>query len=109
VPESRPRSKKTTATTSEPESEPASEEAAKAGAAKASASARAHVCPVAFCPIGMALTSVQQIAPDVLDHLLAAGREFLLAAKAVVDARAADFDGGERQERQDTLERIEIG
>lgn len=100
MPESRPRSKKTTT----PTSEPASEEAAKAGATKASASA--HVCPVAFCPIGMALTSVQQVAPDVLDHLLAAARELLLAAKAVVDARAADFDGGERQ---GTLERIEIG
>jgi len=100
VPESRPRSKKTATA----KDQPSGEEAQKAGAAKASTSA--HVCPVAFCPIGMALTSLQQVAPDVLDHLLAAAREFLLAAKAVVDARAADFGG---DGRQDTLERIEIG
>jgi hypothetical protein len=53
----------------------------------------------------MALSSVQQVRPDVLEHLLSAAREFLLAARAVVDARASDFetkkDGG--------LKRIEIG
>lgn len=64
-----------------------------------------HVCPVAFCPIGMALSSVQQAGPDVIDHLLAAAGEFFLAARAVMDARGSDFDpkkdgGG--------LQRIEI-
>ena len=70
------------------------------------APAPSHVCSVAFCPIGMALTSIQGAGPEVLDHLLAAAREFLLAARAVIDARAADFEG-----RAGTagLEKIEIG
>lgn len=63
------------------------------------------MCQVAFCPIGLALSSVQQAAPDVMEHLLAAAREFFLAAKAVVDARAADLQAGSAPAR---LERIEI-
>ncbi len=63
------------------------------------------VCPVAFCPVGMALASVQHAGPDVLDHLLAAAKEFLLAARAVIDARADDFD---KRKGSNPLERIEI-
>ena len=66
---------------------------------------QSHVCPVAFCPIGMALSSVQQVRPDVLEHLLSAAREFLLAARAIVDARASDFE----TKRDGGLKRIEIG
>jgi hypothetical protein len=61
------------------------------------------VCPVSLCPIGMALSAMQGTKPDAVAHLLSAGREFLLAAKAVLDARAEEA-GGSR-----TLERIEIG
>jgi len=65
-----------------------------------------HVCDVAFCPIGLALSAVQPLKPDVVEHLLIAGREFLLAAKAVIDARAAEEgDAGPAP----TLERIDIG
>jgi hypothetical protein len=61
---------------------------------------------VAFCPIGLALSAVQPLKPDVVEHLLVAGREFLLAAKAVIDARVAeDPEGGPAP----TLERIDIG
>lgn len=101
--ETRTASKKTTTKPKEGPAAPRAE-APKAEAPKAEA-AREHVCPVAFCPIGMALSSVQQAGPDVLEHLLAAAREFLLAARTVIDARTSDFDpkkdgGG--------LERIEI-
>ena len=66
---------------------------------------REHVCSVAFCPIGMALSGVQQVRPEAIEHLLVAGRELLLAAKAVIDARAEDLaEGG----RASGLERIEI-
>jgi hypothetical protein len=65
-----------------------------------------HVCSVAFCPIGMALTGIQGAGPEVLDHLLSAAREFLLAARAVIDARAADFEG---TQGSGGLEKIEIG
>jgi hypothetical protein len=65
-----------------------------------------HVCSVAFCPIGMALTGIQGAGPEALDHLLAAAREFLLAARAVIDARAGDFEG---THGSGGLEKIEIG
>ena len=65
-----------------------------------------HVCNVAFCPIGLAISAVQPMKPDVIEHLLLAGREFFLAAKAVMDARAADLrkDGS-----SSTFEKIDIG
>jgi len=64
-----------------------------------------HVCNVAFCPIGLALSTVQGAAPDVLEHMLKAAQEFLLAAKAVIDNRAKDF---EDEPDKNNLERIEI-
>ncbi|MGZ6546270.1 MAG: hypothetical protein ACXVEI_13265 [Actinomycetota bacterium] len=65
-----------------------------------------HICNVALCPIGLALTAVQPLKPDVVEHLLVAGREFFLAAKALMDVRADDLkeDGGPT-----TFEKIDIG
>lgn len=73
----------------------------------AQAQQAARVCPVAFCPIGAALSAVQGAGPDVLEHLLAAAREFLLALKALVDARSADFE--EKAGPREPLTRIKIG
>jgi hypothetical protein len=42
----------------------------------------------------MALSAVEGARPDAVEHLLAAGREFLLATKAVLDARAAQSGAG---------------
>lgn len=87
-------------TRTEPRSGPKETAAAEEGSVP-----KEHVCNVAFCPIGMALSAVHGAAPDVLEHLLKAASEFLLAARAVIDARAADFeDAPERS----TLQRIEI-
>jgi hypothetical protein len=47
-----------------------------------------HVCPVAFCPVGMALTFAEAARPEVVQHLMAAGQELMLAVKAMIDARA---------------------
>jgi hypothetical protein len=66
--------------------------------------AGSHVCSVAFCPISMALSAVEGAKPDAVEHLLAAGREFLLATKAVLDERAAQ--SGPSSTR---LEKIDIG
>jgi hypothetical protein len=60
------------------------------------------ICPVGFCPVGMALTFGEQVRPEVVEHLLAAGRELLLAMKAVVDARVEGF------ERASPLEKVTI-
>jgi hypothetical protein len=67
------------------------------------AHATSHVCSVAFCPISMALSAVEAAKPDAVEHLLAAGREFLLATKAVLDERAAQAGGGSTK-----LEKIDI-
>ena len=70
---------------------------------------RGPVCTVAFCPICMAVTAAQGAAPDAIDHLLAAAREFFLAARAVIDSRGdhlADPDGETEVGRK--FERIDI-
>ncbi len=64
------------------------------------------ICPVAFCPICATISVVNRASPEVVDHLLSAAREFLLAARAVLDARAADYDDDPDRDR--TLQRIDI-
>ena len=64
-----------------------------------------QVCTVGFCPICLAVTAVQPLKPEAIEHLLNAGREFLLAMTAVLGARA-DEAGGE--ENAPTLTRIDI-
>jgi hypothetical protein len=69
-------------------------------------SAAGHVCDVAFCPIGLAISAVQPLRPDAVEHLLVAGRELFLAMRTIVDARADQFgDEG----RGSTFEKIDIG
>jgi hypothetical protein len=75
----------------------------------ASASGPDHVCPVAFCPIGLALSAADRVQPDVVSHLLMAGREFFLAAKAVMDVRAEDLGGDAPPEGRARMEHIRIG
>ena len=68
-----------------------------------------HVCNVAFCPIGLALTAADRVQPEVVSHLLLAGREFFLAAKAVMDARAEDLQRDAAGDGPARMERIDIG
>jgi hypothetical protein len=65
----------------------------------------APVCTVSFCPICLAVTAMQPLRPEVMEHLLLAGRELLIAARAVLDARASDQDGSAGS----VLEKIDIG
>ena len=67
------------------------------------------VCTVAFCPICMAVTAGQGAAPDVFEHLLAAAREFFLAARAVIDVRGDHVAGVDAsQNGSKGFEHIEI-
>jgi hypothetical protein len=68
-----------------------------------------HVCNVALCPIGLALNAVDRVQPEVVSHLLMAGHEFFLAAKAVMDARAADLDRDGGPDGPARMEHIDIG
>lgn len=67
----------------------------------------APACTVAFCPICMMVTAAQEAAPDAVEHLLKAAREFFLAARAVIDVRGDDLDG-ERAAMRTRLERVDI-
>lgn len=60
------------------------------------------ICTVAFCPICTAVTAVGEARPDLVEHLLVAGREMLLAFRALIDAR---LEGTERSAK---LERLKI-
>jgi hypothetical protein len=63
-------------------------------AADATAEPHAHAqtgCPVAWCPICVAVTAVQPLKPEVIEHLLKAGTEMLLAFRGVIDARADEM------------------
>jgi hypothetical protein len=63
------------------------------------------VCSVSFCPFCMLVTTVGEARPELVEHLLLAGREMLLAARAVIDARLETMDEKEKGSR---LERISI-
>ena len=94
-----------------PETESAHAATTSDGAAGSAADAQPQppVCTVAFCPICMAVTAGQGAAPDVFEHLLAAAREFFLAARAVIDVRGDHVSGVEKSPNgSKDFERIEI-
>ena len=73
---------------------------AKASAAGGSKGSRSKssgthepVCTVTFCPICQAAKAGQGAGPEALGHLMAAAREFFLAAKVVVEAMPKDPAG----------------
>ena len=67
------------------------------------------MCTVAFCPICLALTAGQGSCADVVEHLLAAAREFFLAARAVIDVRGDHVSGVDQSPNgSKDFERIEI-
>jgi hypothetical protein len=61
-------------------------------------------CSFAFCPICMAFTAVGDAKPELVDHLLMAGREMLLAVRALIDARLEGTAGKQATK----LERLTI-
>jgi hypothetical protein len=61
-----------------------------------------RVCPVGFCPVGMFLTVSGHARPEAVEHLVAAGREFVLALAAVMNARVEDLG------RSPSIEKIEL-
>jgi hypothetical protein len=82
--------------------EPAADEPVEAHAPDAG------TCPVAWCPICIAVGAVQPVAPDVVEHLLKAGTEMFLAFRAIVEQRGDDLEGRTPAEPV-RLEKIDIG
>jgi len=54
------------------------------------------------CPICMALYALQQSRPEAMQHLMAAGHEFFLAFRALVESQS------ERWDQVNTLQRISV-
>ena len=65
-------------------------------------------CPVAWCPVCMALSVFRPVRPEVVGHLLRAGTEMFLAMQAAVDGRGAELDDAS-QGGPVRLEKIDIG
>jgi hypothetical protein len=49
-------------------------------------------CPVALCPICLTVTALGEARPELVTHLLAAGREVLHAMRALIDARLEETE-----------------
>jgi hypothetical protein len=45
------------------------------------------LCSVAFCPICTFVTAVGEVRPELVEHLVLASREVLLAVRALIDSR----------------------
>lgn len=71
--------------------------------------ARGPVCQVAWCPFCIAVGAVQPIRPEMVEHLLKAGTELLLAVRSVVDTRADAVAGGSDTSDGPRLEKIDLG
>jgi hypothetical protein len=66
---------------------------------------KASGCPVPLCPICTAATVFGNSKPEVIEHLLNATREALLAIRAVADGRA---DPPEPHEDRGRVQRVDI-
>jgi hypothetical protein len=51
------------------------------------------VCTVALCPICAFVTALDEVRPELAEHLVLAGREILVAIKAVIEARLNEPQG----------------
>ena len=65
--------------------------------------ARISMCAFALCPICTALTAVGEARPDLVEHVLVASREMLLAVRALIDARLEAAPEGPPRERVERL------
>ena len=65
-------------------------------------------CNVGFCPICLIVTTVGDLRPELVEHLLVAGRELLLAARSLIDARLETMDEKEGEPGTTGLQRISI-
>jgi hypothetical protein len=82
------------------------------GSASSSPADTAHTpaaCPVAWCPVCLAVTAVQPVNPEMVEHLLKAGTEFFLALRSLIDVRADGIDPETDDEPGDGFQKIDIG
>jgi hypothetical protein len=77
---------------------------------------RAPECQV--CPICAGLAALREARPEAVEHLVKAGAELLLAARALLEGAASDGQASPRRSRRDGaaegaagngMQRIDIG
>ncbi len=61
----------------------------------------------AGCPICTGLSALRHARPEAVDHLLKAGAELLLAARALLEAAAPD--GEQARPATEGMQRIDVG
>jgi hypothetical protein len=62
-----------------------------------------------ICPICMGLATLRQARPEVLEHLMKAGTELMLAARALLEAGEATGPARRQDGRQEGMQRISVG
>jgi hypothetical protein len=75
-----------------------------AGDAEVATGPQPPLCSIAFCPICTFVTAVGDVRPELVEHLVLASREVLLAARALIDARLEGMPPPSSK-----LERLTIG
>ena len=88
-----------------PEAKPAGAAADQPPAAPSPGAHPGITCTVGFCPVCLLVTAAGSASPELAEHLVVAGRELLLALRALIDARL-EATGAET--RPTGLERIPI-
>jgi hypothetical protein len=69
--------------------------------------AQGHTPECQACPICTRLAALRQARPEAFEHLLKAGAELLLAARALLEAGEAA--GPSRQRQPGSMQRIRVG
>jgi hypothetical protein len=57
------------------------------------------LCSIGFCPICTFVTAMGEARPELLDHLVIASREVLLAVRSLIDARLEGMPSAPKMER----------
>ena len=86
-----------------PQRRPGTARSAMPAEGSAAPSAAAPTCAFALCPICTTLTALGEPRPDLVEHLLMASREMLLAVRALIDARLEATPGEPPRERVERL------
>jgi hypothetical protein len=73
----------------------------------AAAAGQAPECQV--CPICSAIAALREARPEAFEHLVKAGAELLLAARALLDGAVIPAENGDGAAAGDGLQRIDVG
>jgi hypothetical protein len=76
-----------------------SAEAGTPGAGEQESRPQPPLCSIGFCPICTFVTAMGEARPELVDHLVIASREVLLAVRSLIDARLEGMPPAPKMER----------